>query len=154
MNMNRVWQGTAVGLVTVIGLMVVLIGLGLFDPKPFGVLRWQEVVDSLVVEAQSREVLWMAEEVEGVFTLRGTAVYQSGEKDIISGLVVGRDEDYFAIGVSPLGYVTLWQGEALLMPLQPWPHVNMGSEPNEIWLDVGEEEVAVWLNREILWTAG
>ena len=147
--MNRFWLGTAVCLLLAIGLLVALIGWGVFDPKPLGVLVWQRSLSEW--EITSREVLWLAEVEEAVFTVRGTAVYQSGERDMVAGLVVGNEADYLGVAVSPLGYVMVWQGEEMLMPLQPWPHVHLGSEPNEIWLDVQGSDVTVRLNREILW---
>ena len=151
MDVNRLWRGTAVLLLAIITLMVLLIGLGLFDPKPLGDLRWRKSVSSLAIGAGAREVVWLDEELDGAFSVRGTAVYQSGERDIVYGLVLGSEEEYLVVAVSPLGYVMLWQEDNVLMPLQPWPHVQTGSGPNEFWVAVGEDEVVVRLNREILW---
>lgn len=151
MDDSKLRWGTAVFLFTAIGLLVLLIGLGVFDPKPLGKLQWQKSVAALTVAGQARSVLWLADGVEGVFSVRGTAVYQTGETDIVYGLVLGSEDDYLAVVVSPLGYVTLWQGEHVWLPLQTWPHVRTGHEPNEIWVDVAGEEITVRLNREILW---
>ena len=151
MDVNRLWRGTAVLLFGTIAFVALLIGSGWFDPQPFGDLRWQKSVTAMTVGAGGREVLWLADEIEEVFSVRATAVYQSGEKDIVYGLVLGNDDDYLAVAVSPLGYATVWQGDMMLMPLQPWPYVRTGDEPNEIWIDVGEDEVVVRLNREVLW---
>lgn len=139
----------AVLLAVVIGLMVLLIGIGLFDPRPVGDMRWQK--SDIALSVQRRGVLWLNEGLAEQFTVRGTAVYQSGEQDSVYGLALGSAAEYLAVGVSPLGYVTVWQGETVLMPLQPWPHVRTGPASNEFWLDVRGDEITVWLNREILW---
>ena len=151
MDVNRFWRGTAVLLFGTIVFVALLIGFGVFDPKPLGEVRWQKSVEVVQIGAGEREVLWLDEYVSGVFSVRGTAVYQSGEKDIIYGLVLGDDDDYLAVAVSPLGYVTVWQSDIVLMPLQPWPHVHTGNGTNEFWVDVAGDGVTVWLNREVLW---
>lgn len=38
-----------------------------------------------------------------------------------------------------------------LLPWQPWPHIVPTHAPNEIWLDVHADQLAVRLNREWLW---
>jgi hypothetical protein len=39
-----------------------------------------------------------------------------------------------------------------LLPWQPWPHVRLASEPNEIWLDVVDGRLTARINREWLWS--
>ena len=151
MERDRSWRATAVLFLLALGILVLLIGLGVFDPKPLGNMGWQEPLTRLSVGAESREVMWLTEVEEGMFTVRGTAVFQSGERDIAYGFVLGNDDDYLAVAVSPLGYVRVWQSETVLMPWQPWPHVHQGHEPNEFWLDVHGNSVTIRLNREILW---
>jgi hypothetical protein len=147
----RFWRWTAVALFGSILLLVWLIGSGWLDPKPVGSLRWQKVLPAQAIAAGSPEIVWLEEVTTADYSVRVRAVHQSGERDIMYGLVLGREGDYLVAAVSPLGYVGLWQGDQMILPLQPWPHVHHGSEPNEIWVDVENGQVTVRINREILW---
>ena len=147
----RFWRWTAVILFGSILLIVLLIGSGWLDPRPVGSLRWQRALPPQMIAAEQDEVMWLEEVTTADYSVRVRAVHHSGERDIIYGLVLGSESDYLVAAVSPLGYVGLWQGSHVLLPLQPWPHVHRGSEPNEIWVDVENGQVTVRLNREILW---
>ena len=88
--------------------------------------------------------------------MRLTAVYQSGERDIGYGLLLGTLHTTTAIKLSPLGYLTIaqspisnLQSPISLLPWQTWPHVRPNQ--NEIWLDVDGSQWTVRVNRELLW---
>jgi hypothetical protein len=147
----RFWHWVAVILFGSILLVVLLIGIGWFNPRPVGSLRWQRTLPPQMIAAGAREVVWLEEVTAADYSVRVKAVHQSGERDIIYGLVLGSETNYLVTAISPLGYVSLEQGNRMLLPLQPWPHVQRGSEPNEIWVNVEAGEVTIRLNREILW---
>jgi hypothetical protein len=147
----RFWRWTAVALCVSILLLVLLISSGRFDPQPVGMLRWQKALPAQTIVPGAPEVEWLDEGATADYSVRAKAVYQSGEKDIIYGLVLGSETDYLVTAVSPLGYVSLWRGETMLLPLQPWPHVHLDSEPNEIWVNAENGQLTVRINREILW---
>jgi hypothetical protein len=109
------------------------------------------VLPAQTIAAESLQVTWLEEVTAASYSVRATAVHQSGELDMIYGLVLGSEMDYLAVAVSPLGYVSLWQGDRMLLPLQPWPHVHPGSQPNEIGVDVKKDQLTIRINREILW---
>lgn len=133
-------------------LIVWLVSAGYFDPKPVGSLRWQKSLPPQTVVAGPAQIMWLEVVKTADYSVRTTVMYQSGEKDIIYGLALGSESDYLVVAVSPLGYVSLWQGGTVIMPLQTWPHVHMDSAPNEIWVNVEQAQLTVHLNREILWT--
>jgi hypothetical protein len=95
------------------------------------------------------------------YSVRLTAAYAGGETDSGYGLAVGNNEAALVVAVSPLGEAAVWQTVAgedeprYLLPWQPWPHVQQGIAPNEIWLDVAEDDdlmrVTARINRELLW---
>lgn len=174
----RLLRGTAVFLLAVWLVGSFLISWGLFDPKPIGSVQAVYHPDVQTVATQSHRLNWLDVPLpDGAFSVRVTAVYQSGEPDSLYGLALGNDDDYFMAAVSPLGYVTVAQKtknkkqstenkkqltinnqqltinnqSSPLFPLQPWPHVHTGTLPNEIWVDVVGEEVTVRINRELLW---
>jgi hypothetical protein len=140
---------TAVCLFITIITMIILIGSGLFDPKPVGSLQWQKSLTQ-TIPAQSQQITWLGDVPAGDFSVRVTAVYQSGELDSQYGLIIGQDDDYLAITVSPTGYAAIWQ-QSPVRPFAPWPHVQMGNAPNEIGLDRVNGRVTIRINREILW---
>ena len=147
----RFWRWTAIVLFGSILLIVLLVGSGWLDPQPAGSLRRQKELPAQAIGARSSEVMWLDEVTVADYSVRVRAVHQSGERDIMYGLVLGREGDYLVAAVSPLGYVGLWQGDRMILPLQPWPHVHHDSEPNEIWVDVENGQVTVRINREVLW---
>ena len=128
--------------------LIILIASGIFDPKPVGQRQTSLPATSLTVDQPGQTIVWLDELLpEGDFSVRGTAVYQSGSLDSGAGLALGE----LVVAVSPLGYVLVQQANEAIMPWQPWPHVQMEGATNEIWLDVRGENVTVWINRELLW---
>lgn len=153
--------GRVVGLAGALLLVVlvaggVLISAGMFDP-PLNGMSWRErPLPAQTIPAGNYSLTWIDESLPDTnYTLRLTAVHQSGEPDVGYGLIVGDKARSMDVLVSPLGYVTVRVGETAVVPWQPWPHVHTGAEPNEIWLNVGGVEgngrASVRLNRELLW---
>ena len=101
--------------------------------------------------------------------MRLRAKPSGGETDIGYGLVVGDDDLYLLVALSPLGYLTVryvsdtdeansgdatrQQSKESGLPWQTWPHIRTGEQSNEIWLDVNDGAVSgVRINRELLQT--
>ncbi len=142
-------------------LLLLLIALGIFDPKPVGDLTTTAVPHTLTIPAKQQEIHWLPEPLPpGNFTMRATVAHQSGELDSGAGLVLSGECGYLTIAVSPLGYATIYDTPlhtthcSLLteIPWQPWPHVKTGSEPDELWLDFADGQMRIRINRELLWT--
>ncbi len=151
----------AIFLLFVGSVAAILVVSGVFDPQPVGMLQVVvEPVGQMTVDG-TRRVKWLDVQVpDGDFSVRGTAVYQSGNPDSLYGLAIGTDENYLAVAVSPLGYVTVQQSTITqssvlspqsFVPFQTWPHIRTGTMLNEIWVDVVGDEVTVRINRELLW---
>jgi hypothetical protein len=141
-------------------LAIGLIASGVFDPAPAGTLRWQLAENRMQLSSQSRDIIWLEEQVPAApITVRVNAAHVEGEEDIGYGLVLGDEAAYLAVAVSPLGYLAIWEsdsqsavsGDSYLLPWQTWPHVKTGSLPNEIWVDIAGNQAAVRINREWLW---
>lgn len=141
----------------VVVVFILLIWAGVFDPQPVGTAVWQQTLPSQTIPAGSRQIVWLDRPIPpGDYTVRVTAVWQSGEQDITYGLLLGTDERHLAMELSPLGYLSLTAfspRSSLLapLPLQPWPHVRPGDAPNEIWVDVENGRFTIRINRELLW---
>ncbi|WP_420645130.1 hypothetical protein [Candidatus Leptofilum sp.] len=132
--------------------LIILIAVGVFDPKPVGELQRTLPGTSLTVNQRGQTVVWLDEPLpDGDFSVRGTAVLQEGNPDSGIGLAVGSEAHAFVVAVSPLGYVLVQHGDEVVLPWQPWPHVRADNTPNEIWIDVRGNEITVRLNRELLW---
>lgn len=132
--------------------VIILIALGLFDPKPVGTLQTTLPEATLSVNNPGQTIQWLPDPLPQTdFSVRGTAVWQSGSQDSGIGIALGNLEHNLVVAVSPLGYVLIQQNGEAVLPWQPWPHVQFGEMPNEIWLDVRGERVTVRLNRELLW---
>lgn len=132
--------------------LIILIASGLFDPKPVGKLQTTLPATTLTVDKPGQTITWVDGSLPvSDFSLRGTAVYQSGNLDSGVGLALGDETSQFIVAVSPLGYALVQQNETAVLPWQPWPHVRLEDNPNEIWIDVQGEEITVRLNRELLW---
>lgn len=145
-------RGVLIGLLATAVLLILLIASGFFDPKPVGELQKTLPATTLAVEQPGQTIRWLDEPLpDGDFSVRGTAVFQSGNPDSGVGLALGDADDAFVVAVSPLGYVLVQQAGTPLLPWQPWPHVQFDDAPNEIWIDVRGTEVTVRLNRELLW---
>lgn len=153
----RVLGPAAVGLLLLAVAGISLISAGLFDPRPLGPLQQTLTPGVVQIEGEKQALTWLARPAPPrPFSARLIAAHQDGESDIGYGLQIGSDEGAFAVAVSPLGLVSVWQQGAdgrvvTQMPWQPWPHVRRGAEPNEIQIDVDGRSVTVRLNRERLW---
>jgi len=155
------WLNRTAILILVITLLAIsLIASGVFDPTPSGPRLWQRELPRMSVPPDSRKINWLQEDVpESPFTVRMAGAHQSGEKDIGYGLVLGDDEGYLAVAVSPLGYLAIWEtdgqdpisGDSYLLEWQTWPHVRTDGDSNEIWIDVAGDRAGVRVNREWLW---
>ena len=132
--------------------LIILIASGLFDPKPVGSLQTALPATNLNISEPGQTIVWLDQMLPaGDFSVRGTAVYQSGSLDSGVGFALGDETGQFIVAVSPLGYVLVQQNDTAVLPWQPWPHIQLENEPNEIWIDVRGEEITVWMNRELLW---
>jgi hypothetical protein len=135
--------------------LIILIAAGTFDPKPIGMLQWERPLALQTIAAGSQQIAWLeAATPADDYSLRLTTAYQSGETDILLGLVIGDEDDYWVTAVSPLGYASAWEQHSAFTiqhsPFQPWPHVR--PDENEIWLDVVDGRATIRLNRELYWT--
>jgi hypothetical protein len=156
------WLGTALAWTAVFlpalaAAAIVLIGAGVFDPRPVGQPAHSLSLAAAHVPAESAGIQWLAAATPTLsgYSARLVAAHQSGELDIAYGLALGRERHVFVAAVSPLGYVAVWEerdGATLYhLPWQTWPHVKTGSEPNEIRIDNQAGQITVRLNRELLW---
>lgn len=137
-----------------VGLIV--IGAGWLDPKPNGAWAGELPFPAQTIPSHSRQTIPLAESFPPTgYSLRLTAVHQSGELDVGYGLALGAGAAQVRVLLSPLGYVMVGQGETAVLPWQPWPHARSGDAANELWLDVGgaagDGRLAIRVNRELLW---
>ena len=150
--MKSSWRGVLASLLAAAVILIVLIISGVFDPKPVGKRQTTLPAAALTINQPGQTIRWLDVPLPaGDFSVRGTAVLQSGNPDSGVGLALGRDAEAFVVAVSPLGYVLVQQAGEPVLPWQPWPHVRPDDTPNEIWIDVHGEEITVRLNRELLW---
>lgn len=152
----RVLGLAAVGLLLGAMAGIGLISAGVFDPRPVGRLQMQVTPGERTAPAGEMLLTWQQIEVrEGSFSVRLSGAYTGGERDMGYGLALGNDRQYLVIAVSPLGYVSVWEtdaaGQKQHVPWQTWPHARGGRETNEIQVDYFDGDVAVRLNRELLW---
>lgn len=154
-----VWRGLGLAAVFLLVGAIAAIGLisaGVFDPRPTGEVGGRRALTAQEIGAGETRLTWLSEVATGdTFTVRLTAAWAEGERDVGYGVAVGTDGDYLAAAVSPLGYAAVWAERAgrrnLVLPWQPWPHVNRGPEANEIQIAVRGGRVSVRVNRERLW---
>lgn len=145
-------RGALAGLLAAAVFLIILIASGVFDPTPVGTRQTTLPTAALTINQPGQTIRWLDEPLpEGDFSVRGTAVLQSGTPDSGVGLALGSDAEAFVVAVSPLGYVLVQQAGEPLLPWQPWPHVRPDDTANEIWIDVRGEAITVRLNRELLW---
>jgi hypothetical protein len=150
--MNQTVRALLAYLLATAVFLIMLIAAGLFDPKPVGKLQATLPNSSLTIDQPGQMMRWLRQPVPSSdFSVRGTAVWQSGSEDSGVGLVIGSEAANLIVAVSPLGYVTVQKNGVALLPWQPWPHVQLADAPNEIWIDVQGEEITVRINRELLW---
>ncbi|MBK8900131.1 MAG: hypothetical protein IPM53_03020 [Anaerolineaceae bacterium] len=146
------WRGGLACLLAAAVFLIILIASGVFDPKPVGTRQTTLSATTLTVSQPGQTIRWLDTPLPaGDFSVRGTAVLQSGNPDSGVGLALGSEDQAVVVAVSPSGYVLVQQGDEPLLPWQPWPHVRTDNTPNEIWIDVRGEEMTVRLNRELLW---
>ena len=160
---RNLWRGLTV--ITVLMplsavLLVTLVALGVFDPKPLGPLSVSQSLQRIRVDQDSEPTLWLEDvQPEGDFSIRVSARLAEGESDIGYGLVLGGSQEELIFALSPLGYLTFWRqlekngtlGEELYIPWRTWPHIHTGNEPNEIWLDVQDGRLtSIRVNSELL----
>lgn len=144
----------AVLLVVTAVTVILLITLGVFDPRPVGTLQRELPLSPQTIAAKGQSIVWLDEGTPAQnYSLRLETTHQSGETDVLYGLVIGSEADFWVTAVSPLGYAAIWEIHSAFslqyFPFQPWPHVR--PDANEIWLDVVDGHVSVRLNRELLW---
>ncbi len=150
------WWVLGLAAVLLLALTVGAIGFisaGFFDPQPVGELTAELTLKPQYIPAQTENIQWQNERPPADdFSLRLTAAYQYGDLDAGYGLALGSDESALVVAVSPTGYVTILQADTPILNWQPWPHVQQGTETNEIWLDKRGDTVTIYINREHLWT--
>jgi hypothetical protein len=150
--MKQPLRGALAYLLATAVFLIMLIAAGVFDPKPVGKLQTSLPATSVAVSKPGQTITWLAEPLPaGDFSVRGTAVWQSGSLDSGAGFVLGTEINQFIVAISPLGYVLIQQDDDNILPWQPWPHVRLENTPNEIWIDVRGETLTVRINRELLW---
>jgi hypothetical protein len=160
---DNIWWGLAVGvaLTLLISLsLITLVAAGVFDPKPLGPTTFNRNLQSLLVDQESESSHWIEYiQPEGNYSIRLTAHKVKGESDIGYGLVLGEPGHELIFAVSPLGYLSFWREreendrkiEELYIPWRTWPHIQAGTDLNEIWLDVENDLVtAIRINQELL----
>ena len=157
---HRWLSAVALMLLVLLILGIVLVSLGVFDPKPIGELVLTAPIEDIQEVDQLEVVSWLDLEAPSPnFSARLTGSWLSGEDDMGYGLVVGNPERYLIVAVSPLGYLSIWEAGTIiespnrsdLIPWRTWPHIRTTDEQNEIWIDVQDNVVAnVWINRELL----
>ncbi len=154
------------GLIILAAVAVLLIAVGVFDPKPLGRLIQTDRLAPHTLQQLGEEFIpldapWASAAAPSRFSVRLKTAYQEGALDSGFGLALGSGSSRLVVALSPLGYVAIRQdGEdgppAYPLPWQTWPHVRPGTAENELWLDVdqtddGQTAVTAWLNRELLW---
>lgn len=154
----QIWRGLGLAAVLLLLLSVatiVTISAGIVDPGPSGPPVSRYMPGSMQVAAGEEAHTWIGTAPGSNYTARLSVAHAKGEVDVGYGLLLGEQARYLVTAVSPLGYVTIWeqQGERrnVLLPWQPWPHVQTGSSANEIQVEVVGTAVTVRVNRELLW---
>lgn len=146
--------GLAVTAVTLLSLIL----SGVFDPKPMGQPVWTADPMQITIPANESKMVWLRPLPSANFSVRLTAVHQSGSPDSAIGLILGSDQQNIRATISPLGYTAVIpsSGQATPgtppQPAAPFPHVRSGTDPNEIWVDVVKGRLTVRVNRELLWS--
>lgn len=131
-------------------IVILMIGAGLFDPKPVGSAT-QQIANRALEPTAGSSVFWLAETGTD-FSVRArmrtvTATF---------AVVIGQEDDYKAIAVDPDGYYAIWQETQqrhYLQRWQPWVHLtptSNGAQQHEVWLDVRDRRVTIRFNRELL----
>lgn len=122
------------GLVAVLLLVITVTGIGFisagfFDPKPVGTLTAEYPLQPEFIPTGTQQLNWLDDDLTASnFTLRLTAAYQSGEKDVGYGVAVGSDTAVFVVAISPLGNAAITHLQ--LPPSQPV--VDEGIGPDDL----------------------
>ena len=156
---NFSWLKAIALLLTVTAVtLLILILSGTFDPKPIGQPVWTAEPRQITVPANESKIVWLRPLPPTNFSVRLTAVHQSGSPDSAIGLILGSDRQNTRITISPLGYAAVIPSPPHPLPSSPppppapSPHVRNGTYPNEIWVDVTNDLMTVRVNRELLWS--
>ncbi len=147
--------GSALATLHLLLITLGLIAAGVFDPPRVGQRVGLPPV-TLTLAAGEESLAWMPAALPETFHILIQGVLQSGAVDSGFGLVLGSPACHLGMGVSPTGYLTLWQtaGEATtpLRPWQAWPHVQIEGA-NEIWVNVEGDQMSWRVNGEQAWAA-
>jgi hypothetical protein len=134
-----------------VGLLVIVVASGWFDPKPLGALQWavQPVAPPQVVTEST--IIWLPRPLPPPpYTIRLTAAWQGGHPDSAYGLALGSENEYLLTAVTPTGYLLPpTPNPHSPFPILPWPHINQLEAANEIWLDVTADSVTIRINGEL-----
>ena len=124
---------------TTVVLIILLVWLAAFDPKPIGALQQEWAI------AELTDVNWIGEAHDDYSVI---AEFDSRDP---TALLIGTPDSYISIAVNPVGYLAVWEqiGEqqTKLRPWQTWVHVK--PQQNEIWLNVEQDKWTVRINREV-----
>ena len=144
--------------VTAVTLLLLILS-GIFDPKPIGQPVWTAEPGQLIIPADESKIVWLRPLPQTNFSVRLTAVHQSGSPDSAVGLILGSDQQNSRISISPLGYAAIKSpchpvtlSPCHPFPPAPFPHARPGTDPNEIQVDVTNNLMTVRVNRELLWS--
>ena len=157
---SHIWRWLGLSAVLLMAgsvLAIALISAGVFDPQPIGEESGRWALETVELAPGAREIMWLEERhLPASYTVRLRASFIEGNPDAGYGLALGQEEAFLATAVSPTGYVTIWRETSgskreEIIPWQTWPHVAPGSDDNEIQIDVGEDNVTIRINRELLW---
>lgn len=147
-------------LISSIVLVASLSALSFFDPLAKEDPALQKPLKPMPISPESKEIRWLQENLpQPTLSVRVTAGYGSGDLDSAYGILLGQGNKYFAIMISPLGYVSIWEqsasteGETEIyhIPWQTWPHIRTGDSQNEIFVNLDGDSLSVRINREWLW---
>lgn len=150
------WRWLWGGALVTLHLLLISLGLiaaGVFEPSHVGE-RVSLPAVTLSLAAGQESLHWLPGALPDTFHMVIQGALQTGALDSGYGLVLGTPTCHVGMGVSPTGYLTLWQSvqgrAAVLLPWQPWPHVTLEAA-NEIWVNVEGEQISWRINGEQVW---
>lgn len=171
------WWGSVYALVGVIGIALVvllLILMGIANPKPVGALTldaslddtndWEiGELDGVSIEAHSDNLLLsLAEADTKAFvatpyrigppgTIELAATLQSGPDEAGYGLWWGESADQIqgVVAVNGNGYLTILRADEPFMEWQPFPHVKSAGNTNRLRVYIEADQVVVRINDEL-----
>ncbi len=144
-----VWGVLFVGLV-----LVVIIALGLTNPKPIGNVVLTATPAQIIEVPDAEARVYTPSEV--ILSTPGSVLVvmqqTAGPPEASYGITLNLNSDQPAEGislqVSTNGLIAVNDGQEAVMLSQLWPHIRPQPEFNELRFDVAEEDVAVWVNDE------